>query len=58
MEEMLIYQDIGVGGKTGTAQKYGEDGKIVQGKHIASFIGFAPQMIHRSSYSLQSMSLK
>lgn len=31
-----------VGGKTGTAQKYGEDGKIVQGKHIASFIGFAP----------------
>jgi len=31
-----------VGGKTGTAQKYGSDGKIVQGKHIASFIGFAP----------------
>ncbi|HHZ14246.1 MAG: penicillin-binding transpeptidase domain-containing protein [Caldicoprobacterales bacterium] len=31
-----------VGGKTGTAQKYGEDGKIVQGRHIASFIGFAP----------------
>ena len=31
-----------VGGKTGTAQKYGEDGKIVQGKHIASFVGFAP----------------
>lgn len=31
-----------VGGKTGTAQKYGEDGRIVQGKHIASFIGFAP----------------
>jgi len=31
-----------VGGKTGTAQKYGEDGKIVQGKHIASFLGFAP----------------
>lgn len=31
-----------VGGKTGTAQKYGEDGKIMQGKHIASFIGFAP----------------
>lgn len=31
-----------VGGKTGTAQKYGEDGKIIQGKHIASFVGFAP----------------
>ncbi len=31
-----------VGGKTGTAQKYGEDGRIVQGKHIASFVGFAP----------------
>ena len=31
-----------VGGKTGTAQKYGEDGKIIQGRHIASFIGFAP----------------
>jgi stage V sporulation protein D (sporulation-specific penicillin-binding protein) len=30
-----------VGGKTGTAQKYA-DGKIVQGKHIGSFIGFAP----------------
>lgn len=31
-----------IGGKTGTAQKYGADGKIVQGKLIASFIGFAP----------------
>ena len=31
-----------VGGKTGTAQKYGEDGKIIQGRHIASFVGFAP----------------
>lgn len=31
-----------VGGKTGTAQKYDEDGKIMQGKHIASFMGFAP----------------
>ncbi|MEA5059693.1 MAG: PASTA domain-containing protein [Clostridia bacterium] len=30
-----------VGGKTGTAQKY-EDGKIAEGKLIASFIGFAP----------------
>jgi stage V sporulation protein D (sporulation-specific penicillin-binding protein) len=31
-----------VGGKTGTAQKYNEDGSIMSGKHIASFIGFAP----------------
>ncbi len=30
-----------VGGKTGTAQKY-ENGKIANGKLIASFIGFAP----------------
>ncbi len=30
-----------VGGKTGTAQVY-EDGKIVSGKNISSFIGFAP----------------
>lgn len=30
-----------VGGKTGTAQVY-EDGKIVKGKNISSFIGFAP----------------
>lgn len=30
-----------IGGKTGTAQKY-EDGKIADGKLIASFIGFAP----------------
>ena len=30
-----------VGGKTGTAQMY-ENGAIVQGKNISSFIGFAP----------------
>ena len=30
-----------IGGKTGTAQKY-EDGKIADGKLIASFIGIAP----------------
>jgi stage V sporulation protein D (sporulation-specific penicillin-binding protein) len=30
-----------IGGKTGTAQKY-ENGKIAQGKYVASFIGFAP----------------
>jgi stage V sporulation protein D (sporulation-specific penicillin-binding protein) len=31
-----------VGGKTGTAQKYGADGRIMQSRHIASFIAFAP----------------
>lgn len=30
-----------IAGKTGTAQKY-ENGKIAEGKYIASFIGFAP----------------
>ena len=30
-----------VGGKTGTAQMY-ENGVIVQGKNISSFVGFAP----------------
>lgn len=31
-----------VGGKTGTAQKYDENGQVMTGRHIASFIGFAP----------------
>lgn len=31
-----------VGGKTGTAQKYDESGKIAQGKYISSFIGVYP----------------
>lgn len=31
-----------VGGKTGTAQKYGEDGQIATGKYISSFIGTYP----------------
>lgn len=31
-----------VGGKTGTAQKYEEDGTVAQNKHITSFMGFAP----------------
>ena len=31
-----------VGGKTGTAQKYGPDGRIMPNKNISSFIGFAP----------------
>ncbi|MDC3416484.1 stage V sporulation protein D [Aquibacillus salsiterrae] len=31
-----------VGGKTGTAQKVGEDGKYMSNNYIVSFIGFAP----------------
>ncbi len=31
-----------VGGKTGTAQKYGPGGKIIPNKNISSFLGFAP----------------
>lgn len=31
-----------VAGKTGTAQKIGEDGKYLKDKSVASFIGFAP----------------
>jgi len=31
-----------VGGKTGTAQKYDDNGNPMTDKHIASFIGFAP----------------
>ncbi len=31
-----------VGGKTGTAQKYDENGKIASGKYISSFIGTYP----------------
>lgn len=30
-----------IAGKTGTAQKYGENGAIAQGKYISSFIGFS-----------------
>jgi stage V sporulation protein D (sporulation-specific penicillin-binding protein) len=31
-----------IGGKTGTAQKYGEDGAILRDKHVSSFVAFAP----------------
>lgn len=31
-----------IGGKTGTAQKYDENHQVMTGKHIASFIAFAP----------------
>lgn len=31
-----------IGGKTGTAQKYSENGGIAGGKYVATFLGFAP----------------
>lgn len=31
-----------IGGKTGTAQKVGPDGRYLENNHIVSFIGFAP----------------
>lgn len=31
-----------VGGKTGTAQKYDENGRVTSANHVATFIGFAP----------------
>ena len=38
--DMTFINNYKVAGKTGTAQKYGEDGKIAQGKYVSSFFGF------------------
>ncbi len=38
--EMTFVEGYKVAGKTGTAQKYGEDGKIESGKYVSSFFGF------------------
>jgi len=35
-------KDYDVAGKTGTAQKYDDNGKIMEGRYLVSFIGFAP----------------
>lgn len=40
--EYSFVEGYNVGGKTGTAQKYGENGQIAQGKYISSFIGTYP----------------
>lgn len=40
--ENAALEGYSVCGKTGTAQKVGEDGGYAKGKYIASFIGFAP----------------
>lgn len=41
-QDLTFVAGYDVGGKTGTAQKYGEDGKIASGKYISSFIGTYP----------------
>ena len=38
--EMTFVEGYKVAGKTGTAQKYGSDGKIESGKYVSSFFGF------------------
>lgn len=38
--DMSFVTGYRIGGKTGTAQKYGLDGKIAQGKYVSSFFGF------------------
>jgi cell division protein FtsI/penicillin-binding protein 2 len=38
----LVVPGLRVGGKTGTAQKTGKDGKIGSGGHVANFVGFVP----------------
>ena len=41
--EMTFVDGYKIAGKTGTAQKYGEDGKIARGKYVSSFFGFLNQ---------------
>lgn len=41
--EMTFVEGYKIAGKTGTAQKYGEDGKIARGKYVSSFFGFLNQ---------------
>ncbi len=40
--QLTFVPGYNVGGKTGTAQKYDENGKIASGKYISSFIGTYP----------------
>ena len=40
--DFTFVEGYNVGGKTGTAQKYGDNGLIAQGKYISSFIGTYP----------------
>ncbi len=41
-KDFSFVEGYNVGGKTGTAQKYDENGRIAQGKYISSFIGTYP----------------
>ncbi len=41
-DSLTFVPGYNVGGKTGTAQKYGENGQIATGKYISSFIGTYP----------------
>lgn len=41
-QKLTFVAGYNVGGKTGTAQKYDENGKIASGKYISSFIGTYP----------------
>ncbi|MGN0787801.1 MAG: penicillin-binding transpeptidase domain-containing protein [Candidatus Onthoplasma sp.] len=43
-EKYTFVSGYDVGGKTGTAQKYDENGKIATGKYISSFIGTYPSV--------------
>lgn len=40
--EYTFVEGYNIGGKTGTAQKYDENGQIARGKYISSFIGTYP----------------
>ena len=40
---MTFVEGYKIAGKTGTAQKYGPDGKIARGKYVSSFFGFLNQ---------------
>ena len=40
--DYTFVEGYNIGGKTGTAQKYNENGQIAQGKYISSFIGTYP----------------
>ncbi len=41
--QMTFVEGYKIAGKTGTAQKYGADGKIARGKYVSSFFGFLNQ---------------
>ena len=41
-QDLTFISGYNVGGKTGTAQKYAENGQIATGKYISSFIGIYP----------------